>query len=196
MRGTTEEIRRRRRRRLPSETDAISFEPMAPNAVVAGGVGREWGGAARISHRVSVSSGTRGGDEGKRRSMHLSRRATSPPRPGGDGRRRPMREVIAIGASSTVGADRRRGGGWGRDPERLLGAGERDMLLAEYGLLHKRRCSSLGRMAALERELAGMRAVAIANGVGVAIGVGVGVGGCGAPGVTDQSAHRRRGCKS
>jgi hypothetical protein len=46
-------------------------------------------------------------------------------------------------------------------------------------------------MTALERELAGMRAVAIANGVGVAIGVGVG-----APGVTDQSAHRRRGCKS
>ena len=107
-----------------------------------------------------------------------------------------MREVIAIGASSTVGADHRRGGGWGRDPEQLLGAGERDMLLAEYGLLHKRRCSSLGRMATLERELAGMRAVAIANGVGVAIGVGVGVGGCGAPGVTDQSAHRRRGCKS
>ena len=106
-----------------------------------------------------------------------------------------MREVIAIGASSTVGADRRRrGGGWGRGPELLVGAGERDMLLAEYGLLHKRRCSSLGRMAALERELAGMRAVAIANGVGVAIGVGV--GGCGAPGVTDQSAHRRRGCKS
>jgi len=56
-----------------------------------------------------------------------------------------MRKVIAIGASSTVGADRRRcGGGWGRGPERLLGAGERDMLLAEYGLLHKQRCSSFG----------------------------------------------------
>jgi len=51
-------------------------------------------------------------------------------------------------------------------------------------------------MATLERDLSGMRAVAIANGVGVAIGVGVGVGGGGAPGVTDQSAHRRWGCKS